>query len=112
MDATATGHWRLMLKRVPDRDLFLLRDQVEEVTKLPGWERIIAFITSGHGAVLRSLTTGATRSHEDYARQIGYLGGLEEAPLVVKAIKEAATEREKRNEAAAIADRQRMEATQ
>jgi hypothetical protein len=112
MEPTATGHWKLMLKKVPDRDLFLLRDQIDEVTQLPGWERIVAFIASGHGGVLRSLTVGPTRSHADYARQIGYLSGLEEAPQVAEAIKEAATERERHNQALIIADERRREGSQ
>lgn len=109
MDATATGHWKQLLKNVPDRELFRLRDEITEITKLPGWERIVAYVASAHKAVLRSLTTGRTREHADMARQIGYLAGLEEAPQVVQAIKEAAAERERRNESALIADQQRQE---
>jgi hypothetical protein len=102
--ANVTGHWRQMLKRIDDLELYQLEEQIDAVISLPGWERILAFISQGREGVLRSLTSGPTRSHEDYARQVGYLGGLEEAPSVVKAIKEAAAERRKTTEARLIAD--------
>lgn len=112
MHATATGHWKRGFDRMSDRDLFDLDDQIKEVVALPGWERIVAWIGAGHDAVLTSLTQGATRSHADYARQIGYLGGLEEAPNVVKAIRDAASQRRaKRESEAAVADSARQEGT-
>ncbi len=106
MDATATGHWRKVLDGLPAPELFALRDQVADLTKQPGWERVINLIDGGHDRVLKSLTQSATRSHEDYARAIGYLSGLEEAPNVVQAIADAASRRElKLEKEAAVADR-------
>lgn len=104
MDATATGQWRQALDRLPDRDLFELDDQIADLVEMPGWERVVSWVDGGHRAVLRSLTQGATKSHADYARQVGYLAGLEEAPNVVKAIADAASKRREKLEAAAVAD--------
>lgn len=104
MDATATGQWIRALERLSDRDLFALEEQVKAVVDLPGWERIVAWISAGHVAVLRSLTQGSTKSHADYARQVGYIAGLEEAPNVVEAIAKSALQRRTRLESAAVAD--------
>lgn len=110
MQANALGHWRKVLKGLPDRDLLDLRDQVVEVQKQPGWERIVAFITAGHDAVLQSLTQGATLDHATQSRQLGYIAGLAEAPTVVQAIVEAASQTEARLEKkAAVADQQAQE---
>ena len=106
MDATATGHWKKVLDQLSDRELFDLADAVDAVKTLPGWEQIVSYIGAGHKAVLRSLTQGATREHADYARQVGYLAGLEEAPNVVEAIASAASRRREKLEKAAVADQQ------
>ena len=112
MHATATGHWKEVLRGLSDRELFDLRDQVADLTALPGWERIVAYIAAGHGAVLRSLTQGSTKSHADQSRALGYLAGLEEAPNVVQAIAQAASQRESKLQQAAVADQQaRQEGT-
>lgn len=106
MEATATGHWKRVLDQLPDRELFDLRDAVVAVAQTPGWKEIVAYVMAGHGAVLKSLTQGPTREHADYARQVGYLAGLEEAPNVVKAIVDSAAKREERLKKAAVADQQ------
>ena len=110
MHSTATGHWKRGLEKLSDRELFDLEDEISALTNLPGWQRVVGWIGAGHDAVLRSLTQGVTLSHEDYARQVGYLGGLEEAPNVVKAISEAASQRRRKLEKkAAVADQARQE---
>lgn len=110
MHATATGHWEKGFEKLPAADLFLLEEQVNELVAMPGWERIVSWIGSGHAAVLKSLTQGATKPHADQSRIIGYLAGLEEAPNVVKAIsKVASRKRQELEERAAVADRARTE---
>lgn len=104
MDANATGQWRGVLKGLPTSELFALRDQVKEVVELPGWERIIAYIAAGHGAVLKSLTEGPVHDHATQSHIIGYLKGLAEAPTVVQAIFDAASSRERQVQKAAVAD--------
>lgn len=106
MDATATGHWRKRLDQLPADELFALEEQVADLTKMPGWERVVALIGEGRDAVVSGLTRTATKSHEDYARAIGYLSGLEEAPNVVQAIADAASKKRERLEKSAVADQQ------
>lgn len=97
---------------MPDRELFALEEQVAGLTRQPGWERVVAFIAAGHDAVLKSLTQGSVDSHPRVSRAIGYLAGLEEAPNVVQAIAEAASQRRESLEKAAVADQTaRQEAT-
>lgn len=110
MHATATAHWKRGLDRLSDRELFDLEEQIADLTGLPGWERVVAWITSGRETVLQSLTQGSTLAHADYARQCGYLAGLEEAPNVVEAIRDAASRRRaKRESEAAVADQRAQE---
>lgn len=93
-----------MLEQLPASELFALDEQVKAVTKLPGWERICAYIGAGRENVLRSLTIGPTRDHAEQSRVIGYIAGLEEAPNVVQAIAEAASRKRAQLESAAVAD--------
>lgn len=104
MDATATGHWKRVLSKMPAEELFALEEQVADLTRHAGWERVVAFITAGHNEVLKSLTQGSVDSHPRVSRAVGYLAGLEEAPNVVQAIAEAALQRRTKLEKAAVAD--------
>jgi hypothetical protein len=106
VDATATGHWKRALEDAGDRDLFDLRDAVVALTQTDAWREIVALIMAGRDSALKSLTQGPTREHAAYARQIGYIAGLEEAPNVVQAIVDSAAQREERLRKAAVADQQ------
>jgi len=87
-----------------DRELFDLRDAVVALTQTSGWREVVALIMAGRESILGSLTQGATRDHATYARQLGYIAGLEEAPNVVQAIVDSAAKREERLRNAAVAD--------
>ena len=106
MDATATGHWKRVLSKLPAEELFALEEQVVDLTSRPGWQRITSLIEDGHDNVLKSLTQGNVDSHPRVSRALGYLAGLEEAPNVVQAIVEIASQRRSKLEKAAVADQQ------
>lgn len=109
--ATATGHWKRALEKMPTDQLFRLEEQVADLIKSPAWESVVELLTAGYKDVLTSLTTGPTREHADQSRALGYLAGLEEAPNVIQVILSVAEKQRTKLEASAVADQRRREAT-
>lgn len=111
MQATATGHWKSVLKKMPADELFRLEENVAALKQNPAWAEIVGLMASGREAILASLTTAATtKPYGDQCRALGHIAGLEEAPNIVQAILDAAQDRrEKLEKAAAEQQRQQQE---
>lgn len=65
----------------------------------------MGLLAEGRESLLVTLVNGPTRDQADYARQMGYVAGLEELGNAVEAIRKAAASRRKKLEAHAEAER-------
>lgn len=111
MQATATGHWKTVLRKKTAEELFALEDNVHALMQNPAWAEMVGLIEQGKAAILTSLTSSATTpAYGDQCRALGHIAGLEEAPNIAQAILEAADQRRKDLEkAAAIQNEERQE---
>jgi|SRR6185312_872021 len=93
---TATSAFRRALERQDSTTIFEMAEQVDELLQHPGWAVVDELVATGRDDVLKDLVHGPTKDQAAYARQAGYLSGLEEFVNAAAAVKlSAATRREK-----------------
>ncbi|MGE5152007.1 MAG: hypothetical protein ACM3II_17970 [Rhodospirillaceae bacterium] len=102
---TATNHWKRVLEKRDSSEIFALADQVENLTTEPAFVAVMGLVSEGRDAILDLLIKGPTREQADYARQIGYIAGLEELENAVEAVREVAATRRHKLQAQAEAER-------
>lgn len=91
---TVNAHWKKALRGRDSQELFVLAEQVDDLIASPGFVAVQELISEGREFALRLLTQGPTLTEAtQYARQVGYIAGLEELAAAATAITEVAAER-------------------
>lgn len=106
---TATSAFRRVLEQYDSTTLFEMADQIDELIQHPGWAVVDELVARGRDDVLKDLVHGPTKDQAAYARQTGYLSGLEEFVNVTEAVRKTAAMRRAKLERQAEAERRDLE---
>lgn len=101
---------RRALNECDSTTLFEMAEQVDELLVHPGYAVVNELLEKGREAMLKDLIHGGTKDEAGYARQTGYISGLEGLSDVIDAVhKTAATRRTKLEREAEAESRSREE---
>ena len=113
---TTAGAWERYADALPARELFEIEDELRDLLEHPGYKRLTEIMALGReNAVEKGLIrTNGVPTQAEYARQAGYVDGLDEFRRGVDTIlqtaeKERAAFRKKQEREQAEADRRARE---